>query len=296
MFVVFEASDKVGHATAIVLRSAGRPVRTIVRSAQRGEVLAKIGCKITIADLTNPAPVASAIEGATAVQMLYPVPVGDTDPASTMEHVIDVAAHALHASPPPTVLALSDYGVKLERDTGLTRLFHLLEEQLKPLTTQLTLLRSAGHVQNWTAILPVVLAAGRLPSLHQPFDRAFATVATQDVSKLAAELLLEGPSAETPRVTSVEEPHRMSLIDVARAFGAVVDREIIAEAVPRTAWAPMLQRVGLSTNHVQLITKLYGAVNARQIGIKKGISEQRSNKTELHDMFTAILTAHVKSR
>lgn len=296
MFVIFGASGKVGHATAVALRSAGRPVRAVVRSARQGEALAKIGCEIAIADLTDAASVASAIKGATAVQMLCPVPVGDIDPASTMERMIDVAAHALRADPPPAVLALSDYGAELERGTGLTRLFHLLEERLKPLATQLTLLRSAEHAQNWAAMLPVMLATGRLPSLHQPLDRAFATVGTQDVGKLAAELLLEGPSAKTPRIISVEGPRRVSLVDVARAFSAVVGREIVAEAVPRTAWAPMLQRAGLSTNHVQLITELYDAVNAGQIDVEKGISEQRFGKTELHDVFSAMLAAHVKSR
>lgn len=296
MFVIFGASGKVGLATAVALRNAGRPVRAVVRSARQGEALARIGCEIALADLTDPASVASAIKGATAVQMLCPVPVGDVDPALTMERMIDVAASALRADPPPAVLALSDYGAELDRGTGLTRLFHLLEERLKPLATQLTLLRSAEHVQNWAAMLPVMLATGRLPSLHQPLDRAFATVATQDVGQLAAELLLEGPSAKTPRIISVEGPRRVSLVDVARAFSAVVGRETVADAVPRTAWAPMLQRAGLSTNHVQLITELYDAVNAGQIDVEKGISEQRFGKTELHDVFAEMLAAHVKSR
>lgn len=295
MFVIFGASGKVGRATAVALRNAGRPVRAVVRSARQGEALARIGCEIAIADLTDPASVASAIKGATAVQMLCPVPVGDVDPAFTMERMIDVAADALRANPPSAVLALSDYGAELDRGTGLTRLFHLLEERLKPLATHLTLLRSPVHAQNWAAMLPVMLATGRLPSLHYPLDRAFATVATQDVGALAAQLLLDGPSANTPRIVSVEGPRRVSLIDVARAFSAVVGREIVADAVPRTAWSPMLQRAGLSANHVQLLTELYDAVNAGQIDVEKGVSEQRFGKTELHDVFASLLATHMSS-
>jgi uncharacterized protein YbjT (DUF2867 family) len=230
------------------------------------------------------------------VQILCPVPVGNPDPASTMHRMIDVAADALRANPPPAVLALSDYGAELDRGTGLTRLFHLLEERLKPLPTHLTLLRSAEHVQNWAAMLPVMLATGRLPSLHSPLDRALATVSTQDVGALAAELLLEVPSTKAPRIVSVEGPRRVSLIEVARAFSTVVGREVIADAVPREAWAPMLQRAGLSENHTQLLTELYDAVNAGQIDVEKGVSEQRFGKTELTDAFTAMLAAHVKSR
>ena len=296
MYVIFGASDKVGRATAIALRNTGRPVRAVVRQAKQGEVLAKIGCEIVCADLTDPATVAPAIKGATAVQILCPVPVGDADPASTMQRMIDVAADALRANPPPAVLALSDYGAELDRGTGLTRLFHLLEERLKPLPTHLTLLRSAEHAQNLAAMLPVMLATGRLPSLHSPLDRAFATVSTQDVGALAAELLLEVPSTKAPRIVSVEGPRRVSLIEVARAFSTVVGREVVADAVPREAWAPMLQRAGLSENHTQLLTELYDAVNAGQIDVEKGVSEQRFGKTELTDAFTAMLAAHVKSR
>ena len=296
MYVIFGAAGKVGRATAIALRNAGRPVRAVVRQAKQGEALAKIGCEIVCADLTDPTTVASAIKGATAVQILCPVPVGNPDPASTMHRMIDVAADALRANPPPAVLALSDYGAELDRGTGLTRLFHLLEERLKPLPTHLTLLRSAEHAQNWAAMLPVMLATGRLPSLHSPLDRAFATVSTQDVGALAAELLLEVPSTKAPRIVSVEGPRRVSLIEVARAFSTVVGREVVADAVPREAWAPMLQRAGLSENHTQLLTELYDAVNAGQIDVEKGVSEQRFGKTELTDAFTAMLAAHVKSR
>ena len=69
MYVIFGASGKVGRATAIALRNAGRPVRAVVRQAKQGEALAKIGCEIVCADLTDPTTVASAIKGATAVQI-----------------------------------------------------------------------------------------------------------------------------------------------------------------------------------------------------------------------------------
>ncbi|MDE2201698.1 MAG: NmrA family NAD(P)-binding protein [Burkholderiaceae bacterium] len=296
MYVIFGASGRVGLATAIALRNAGRPVRAVVRQARQGEGLSRIGCEIVCADLTDRASVARAIEGATAVQVLCPVPTRNVDPASTMERMIDVAADALRANPPACVLALSDYGAELDQGTGLTGLFHLLEARLKLLATHLTLLRSAEHTENWAAMLPVMLASGRLPSLHDPLDRRFATVAAADVGALAAELLLDAPPRKTPRIVSIEGPRRVSLIEVARAFSAVVGREIIADAVPRNLWAAMLQRAGLSDNHGQLITALYDALNAGRIDVEKGVSELRYGKTELSDVCAEMVAAHVKSR
>ena len=296
MYVIFGASGRVGRATAVALRNAGQPVRAVVRQVRQGEGLSRIGCEIVCADLTDRASVARAIEGATAVQVLCPVPTRDAHPESTMQRMIDVAADALRANPPASVLALSDYGAELERGTGLTRLFHVLEERLKPLATRLTLLRSAEHTENWAAMLPVMLATGRLPSLHAPLDRRFATVAAEDVGVLAGALLLDAPHGKTPRIVSIEGPRRVSLIDVARAFSAVVGREIVADAVPRHAWASLLQRAGLSDNHVQLITALYDALNAGQIDVETGVSELRYGKTELRDVCAALVAAHVKSR
>jgi uncharacterized protein YbjT (DUF2867 family) len=70
-----------------------------------------------------------------------------------MEHTIDVVTGALAANPPPALLALSDYGAERDGNTGITRLFHRLEERLKTVPTRLTLLRSAEHLQNWTRVL-----------------------------------------------------------------------------------------------------------------------------------------------
>lgn len=122
MFVIFGASGNAGRLTAATLRRAGETVRAVVRNAQQGERLAKLGCEIALADLTDYASVAKAIEGADAVQILCPVPRTEAQPADMMRHMIDTAARALRANPPPRVLALSDYGAELAHDTGITLL------------------------------------------------------------------------------------------------------------------------------------------------------------------------------
>lgn len=296
MYVIFGASGNVGRATITALRNAGKPVRAVVRDVQQGDRFAKQGCEVARADLTDPASVAEAIVGAAAVQILCPVPARDPHPESAMRRMIDVATDVLRANPPPRVLALSDYGAELEQGTGLTLLFHYLEVRLKPVATHLTLLRSAEHVQNWAAMLPVMLAAGTLPSLHHPLDRRIPVIAAQDVGTLAAELLMEEARDPSPRIVSVEGPRRVSVLDVARAFSEVSGREIAAAELPRNAWAPALQRAGLSENHVQLLTDLYDQHNAGHIDVEKGATEQRFGRTELADAAAAMVAEHVRSR
>ncbi|MEM5448585.1 NAD(P)H-binding protein [Paraburkholderia guartelaensis] len=295
MFVIFGAAGKAGRVTAAALRRAGKPVRAVVRHARQGESLAALGCEIALADLTDAHSVAAAIKGAHAVQLLCPVPSGDTDPEATMRTTIDVATDALRENPPATLLAISDYGAELPLNTGITRLYHYLEKQLKPIATQLVLLRSAEHMQNWAAFLPGALANGALPSLHLPLERRFPTVAAQDVGAASAELLLESHQSGTPRIVSVEGPQRVSVNDIATALSIASGRTITPHALPRESWAPMLLKAGLSEKHGRLITDLYDVYNTGRIDVEASRSERRFGMTALSDVFGP-LVAKFKSQ
>ncbi|SAL19009.1 NmrA family protein [Caballeronia udeis] len=285
MFVIFGASGKVGRVSAASLRNAGHAVRAVVRNEAQGELLARMGCEIALADLTNPVSVARAMEGADAVQILCPVPMGDAQPGSTMRRMIEVAADALRANPPPHVLALSDYGAELDQGTGITLLFHILEKQLQAAVQNLTLLRAAEHMQNWARVIPVALATGKLPSLHHPLSKSIPTVAAQDVGQLAAELLAGEPRG----IVSIEGPRRVSVLDVARAFSNVSRREVSAYEVPRDEWPAMLLRAGLGADHAQLIIDLYDTHNAGRIDVEEGIGERRFGTTELAEVMASML-------
>jgi len=285
VFVIFGASGKVGRVSAASLRNAGHAVRAVVRNEAQGEHLARMGCEIALADLTNPASVARALEGAGAVQILCPVPMGDAHPGSTMRRMIEVAADALRANPPPHVLALSDYGAELDEGTGITLLFHVLEKQLQAAVHNLTLLRAAEHMQNWARVIPVALATGKLPSLHHPLSKRFPTVAAQDVGLLAAELLPREPRG----IVSIEGPRRVCALDVARVLSNASGREIGAHEVPRDEWPAMLMRAGLGADHAQLIIDLYDTHNAGRIDVEEGIGERRFGTTEFAEVMASML-------
>jgi NAD(P)H dehydrogenase (quinone) len=289
MFVIFGASGKAGRVTAAALRRAGKPVRAVVRNARNGESLAAMGCEIALADLCDPVSVSHAIRGAHAVQLLCPVPVGDKHPEATMRTMIDVAVEALREQPPAKLLAISDYGAELPLNTGITRLFHYLEQRVKPVETQLVLLRSAEHMQNWAAFIPAALATGVLPSLHDPLERRFPTVAAQDVGAASAELLLEAPGPRTTRIVSIEGPQRVSVNDIAATLSEVSGRTIQPRALPRELWTPTLLKGGLSDEHARLITDLYDVYNTGKIDVEASRSERRFGATGLKEVFASIV-------
>jgi uncharacterized protein YbjT (DUF2867 family) len=290
MFVIFGASGKAGRVSVAALRRAGKPVRAVVRNARQGESLAHTGCEIALADLADPSSVGAAIKDAHAVQLLCPVPPSAKHPEATMRAMIDVAADALRANPPARLLAISDYGAELPLNTGITRLFHYLEQRLRPIATQLTLLRSAEHMQNWAAFIPVALSTGILPSLHLPLERRFPTVAAQDVGAASAELLLDAPQPGATRIVSIEGPQRVSVNDIAATLGTVSGRTIIPHALPRESWTPTLLKAGLSDEHAGLITDLYDVHNTGAIDVETSRSERRFGSTALHDVLNSIVS------
>ena len=298
MFVIFGASGKVGSVTAAALRHAGKAVRAVVRDERQAQRFAAIGCETAMADLTDSQAVRSAIEDAYAVQILCPVPATDTDPEATMRYVIDVAADALHASPPVAVLALSDYGAEVPEGTGITLLYRYLEARLTPLRTRLTLLRSAEHMENWARVIPAALARGVLPSLHHPLTKTFPTVAARDVGTIAAQLLLDGDDSDDademrsdrPRIVSVEGPQRISAIDVAQVLSDVAKHTVSALALPRGEWSATLRHAGLTENHTRLIAELYDAHNAGKIDVEAGQTERRFGATPLSEAIASMLS------
>ncbi|WP_175905554.1 NAD(P)H-binding protein [Burkholderia seminalis] len=295
MFVIFGASGNVGLSTVTTLRQAGHAVRAVLRDARQRDRFVQLGCDVAIADLTDEHAVAAAIDGAQAVQILCPVPVADPDPAATMTRAIDVAAAALAANPPPALLGLSDYGAELEGNTGITRLFHDFEARLKTIPTQLTLLRSAEHLQNWARVLPVALGAGVLPSFHHPVGKVFPTVWAPDVGVVAARLLLDVPErGNGPRIVSVEGPRRVSVTAIAETLGAAAGRSVVAHELPRETWHATLLRGGLGERHAQLIVDLYDVHNAGRIDVEADVSERAYGTTAPEDALAQLVRRHAR--
>lgn len=284
MFVIFGASGNVGRATVAALVQAGKPVRAVVHDRVRGEPFASLGCDVAVCDLTDSGAITDALQGAHAVQMLCPVPRGDAKPAETMRRAIGAVEKALRAQPPDVLLALSDYGAELQHGTGITVLFHELEQRWGGIAARSIVLRSAEHMHNWARVIPRALEAGTLPSFHQPLSKRFPTVAARDVGRVAAELLLD-ESEQPLRVVSVESEHRVDASEVAQTLSRASGRQIDALAVPREAWERTLLHAGLSAAHAALIVELYDAHNAGLIDVEAGATERRFGSTSLAEVF-----------
>ncbi|WP_026870837.1 NAD(P)H-binding protein [Inquilinus limosus] len=284
MFAIIGATGRVGGAAARELRRRGRAVRAVVRDPGRAGALAEAGCEVAVADIADAPALTAALRGAEGVLAIVPLPPSRGDAAAEVRGLVGSLARSLEAARPPRTVAISDYGAQHAAGTGITLLFHHLEQRLGGLPG-IAFLRSAEHMENWARSLRAVMATGVLASLHHPLDKRFPTVSAPDVGLIAADLL---DAAEAPpRILHAEGPQRYTALDVAAALAAPLGRPVQAVALPRGQWDQALSAGGLGEGYVRLITDLYDAHNAGRIEAEGG--EVRRGATPLAEVLAALV-------
>jgi NAD(P)H dehydrogenase (quinone) len=287
MIAICGATGKLGGTAARRLRERGLPVTAVVRDASKADDLHKLGCRIAIADLFDKASLKAALNGAEQVLAICPVLPKAADVMADSKRMIASIVSALASARPQRVLAISDYGAHVTGDTGITTIFRLFEQQLLAAGPNLTVLRSAEHMQNWFRQLIAARERGVLPSLHHPVARRFPTVSAFDVGELAAELLRSPTSAPGKSVIHVEGPARYCAEDVAQAFAHKLGREVVAQEVPRADWESALVAAGLTRSYAQLVAALQDAHNAGLIEVEPG-GEVRKLGTDLASALSSL--------
>jgi NAD(P)H dehydrogenase (quinone) len=283
MFAIMGATGRTGGAAALELRRRGRAVRAIVRNPAKAGALAEAGCEIAVADIDDPSALAAALRGVDGVLVICPLAV-QGDVVAAADASIGSLGRALEVARPPRTVVISDYGAQHEAGTGITRIFHRLEQRLAAIPG-IAFLRSAEHMQNWVRSLRPTVATGVLASLHHPLDKRFPTVSAFDVGRIAAELLAAAEAP--PRLLHAEGPDRVTVRDVAAALSGPLGRPVEAVALPRGQWDQAMAAAGLSEALVRLITELYDAHNAGRIEVEGG--DVRRGTTPLAEALVALV-------
>lgn len=119
----------------------------------------------------------------------------------------------------------------------------LMENTLRELPLPVTFLRPGWFMENAAWDVASARDEGILHSYLQPLDKPVPMVATFDVGRVAAGLLLE--SREGVRVVELEGPYRVTPNDIARAFARILGRSVQAIGVPRETWEALFRAQGM---------------------------------------------------
>jgi NAD(P)H dehydrogenase (quinone) len=243
MFAVMGVTGQVGRAVANTLIDHGREVRVIVRDAAKARPWAARGASFAVAAIETPEAMAKALNDVEGVFVMLP-PIFDPSPGfPEAKAAVAALRTALIAARPPKVVALSTIGAAAAQPNLLNQL-GLMEAAFADLPMAVGFLRAAWFMENAAGDLAAARQSGVITSYLQPLDRAFPMVATDDVGRAAAELLLADWQGH--RVVEVEGPARVSPNDLAAAFTRALGRPIALEAAPRDGWETTFRAQGMT--------------------------------------------------
>ena len=252
MFAVTGITGQVGGVVARLLLAAGHEVRAVVRDAAKGEVWAKQGCEVALADVNDQQALQHAFEGTEGVFVLLPPTFDPTPGFPEARKTIATLRAALAVAKPSRVVVLSTIGAQATQPNLLNQL-QILEQELGTLPMPVAFLRAAWFIENAAWDVAPAREAGIVPSFLQPLDKRVPMVATADIGRVAAELLRESWTGR--RVVELEGPQRISPDMIAESFARLLGRDVSMNVVPRDTWEDLFRSQGMKnpTPRMQMI-------------------------------------------
>jgi uncharacterized protein YbjT (DUF2867 family) len=258
-FAIAGTSGNTGKIVADTLLAAGKKVRVIVRDAAKGAAFAARGAEVAVADLSDPAALAKALNGVEGAYLLVPPDFTDAYRAH-QDKVSRALAAAVKESRVPHVVLLSSLGAQVESGTGPIAGLHLTEQLFKAIpTTRFSFLRAGYFLENTAATLPAT-RDGVLPSFF-PASLAFPMTNSTDIGKVAASLLLEPPANNQV----VELGTDRSFAELAAAAATLVKRDVTVQEAPLAAVVPTLTSFGFPKGLAALYEEMIGAIRSGKI-------------------------------
>lgn len=242
MFFVSGITGKVGGAAARQLLQEGQKVRTLARDPQKAAEWSQKGVEVRQGDLNDAEALTEALKGVEGAFLMMPplLAPGPGFPEATA--TIASFREALQKAPPPRLAVLSSIGSQQSSGLGNITSTHMLEEALENSPFPTAIVRAGSFLENYLFGVQAAASSGWFDSFLKPTDRSTPHVATADIGKEIAGLLVEGWNGKK----IVELGSRVSPDDVAQAMSKVLGKPVQARPIPREQWASRLEAMGIA--------------------------------------------------
>ena len=284
MYAITGITGQVGGVVARILLGAGKPVRAVVRDAAKGREWANRGCEVALANIDDAASLTTAFRGVEAVFVLVPP---NFDPLPEFPEAMAIGAtlkSALETARPERVVYLSTIGAQANQSNLLTQ-HTIIEKAINPVAMPLTVFRPAWFMENCRWDVAPARERGMIPSFLQRLDKLLRMVATEDIGRVAAEILLEKWSGH--RVVELEGPKRVSPHDIAATFSRLLNKPVRTEVVPHQSWESLFKTQGMK-NPMPRIRMLDG-FNAGWIEFERGEAGSRKGNVTLESVLKGLI-------
>lgn len=275
-FVIMGTSGHTGSVVADTLLAQGHAVRVVARDASKAQRFVDRGADVTIADVEDADALARAFDGARGAYVLVPPNMAAPSFRSYQRAASEAIASAAKQSGIPHLVLLSSVGAQHPAGTGPIAALHYAESLLRALpSTRSSFLRAAYFMENLGGSLGL-LDQGLVPSFT-PATLAFHMVATKDIGKLAAQLLVEDTGAT--QVIELSGPTKVSSTDVAAALTKLTGKPIAVAEAPLDAMVPTLTGFGMPAEVAELYREMTHGVITGLVDFEGGHRRIRGTTT-----------------
>ncbi len=270
MYVIAGVSGNTGSVAADTLLAARQPVRVIVRDAAKGEPWKARGAEVAVASFDDRAALARALAGATGAYLLLPPNAWtETGIADDRKRFAAALVGAVADARPGHVVLLSSIGANHASGTGPIQFIHPVEKGLRETGVPSTFLRAGFFMENWAGMAQGAIDSGTL-YYGMRSDARLPQVATPDIGKTAARLLLEGAPGGGARIVQLTGPADLTLQETADILGKIAGKPIAAVTVPREATINAFLGMGASREIGELYAELTVAFNDGRLAWEPG--------------------------
>jgi len=277
MFAVMGITGNVGGAVADTLLQHGKKVRGVVRDKARARAWQEKGVELVTADYDD--NLIAAISGVEGVFVMVPPNLVPEPGFPDSVAFIAAIKRAIIAAKPPRAVFLSSWGSEKPSRLGLITANRMLEQALEGTGIPSAFLRPAWFMENIIYGLPAARSTGQYFSFYQPLERSYAMVATKDVGRIGAEILLQ--DWKKNRVIEIAGPTSYSSNDVAAAIEAAIGQPITAVAVPRENWVDALAENGMPPDRSGAYIEMVDSLNSGWIDFGAPGTEHFKGNTDL---------------
>lgn len=256
MYVVAGVTGHVGSVVAKELLAKGKPVRVLVRTADKGAAYAKQGAEVAVGSLDDQNFLSGALKGASGFFTLLPPNYQAADFFGTQKKTADSIAGAVKASGVRHVVMLSSIGADRPSGTGPIRGLHYLENALRATGVTLTSIRAGSFQENVGMSLAPAKQMGIFPNFFPSAEFPLRLIATKDIGTLAARVLIDTPSkSETIDLVGPEYTNRQ----VAEKLGAALGKKLQVVDIPPAGAVDAMMKGGMPKHIAEIFAEMYEA-------------------------------------
>jgi uncharacterized protein YbjT (DUF2867 family) len=259
-YVITGVTGHVGSVVASELLSRGEKIRAIVRDANRAAKWCDRGVELAVGSLDDRAFLGKNLSGVAGFFVLLPPnETAAVDYFAAQRRTSDAIASAVKDSSVPHVVMLSSQGAELAEGTGPIKALHYLEKALRATGTKLSVIRAGYFQENVAGVIPAARSAGVYPNFLPSADMAIPMIATRDIGRLAATLLLSAPQ----RSETIDLVGPMySARQLAEKLGMALGKPLQVIDIPAAGRVEAMVQAGLPRQIAEVYAEMYTAIGS----------------------------------